>query len=139
MQNQPNMSPGTMQNPVQAANAMQMPGGMPSQLQGAQQPSTQQMSYDQFKDQVRQRQEQQERLARQALVSAGADRQSDRIRSLLQDVQSIGQEVQMAENQVQVQMNAQLRQLQLIQQRLKQIESAVQAALPQNQNRMPLQ
>ncbi|WP_313997257.1 hypothetical protein [uncultured Paenibacillus sp.] len=45
----------------------------------------------------------------------------------------------MAENQVQVQMNAQLRQLQLIQQRLKQIESAVQAALPQNQNRMPLQ
>ncbi|WP_313997255.1 hypothetical protein [uncultured Paenibacillus sp.] len=83
MQNQPNMSPGTMQNSVQAANAMQMPGGMPSQLQGAQQPSTQQMSYDQFKDQVRQRQEQQERLARQALVSAGADRQSDRIRSLL--------------------------------------------------------
>ena len=106
---------------------------------GAAQPMTgtaansQQISYDQFQEQLRQRQEQEQLMARQALLSAGADRQSDRTRAVLQQLASLSQEIQRAENQIQVQMDAQLRQLQLIHQRVRQAENLIQETLPNMQ------
>ncbi len=99
--------------------------------------NTQQLSYDQFQEQVRQRQEQEQVMARQALLSAGADRQSDRTRAVLTQLSSLSQEIQRAENQIQVQMDAQLRQLQLIHQRVRQAENLIQETLPNLQTQAP--
>jgi hypothetical protein len=99
--------------------------------------NTQQLSYDQFQEQVRQRQEQEQVMARQALLSAGADRQSDRTRAVLTQLSSLSQEIQRAENQIQVQMDAQLRQLQLIHQRVRQAENLIQETLPSLQTQNP--
>ncbi len=99
--------------------------------------NSQQLSYDQFQEQVRQRQEQEQVMARQALLSAGADRQSDRTRAVLTQLSSLSQEIQRAENQIQVQMDAQLRQLQLIHQRVRQAESLIQETLPNMQTQIP--
>ena len=99
--------------------------------------NSQQLSYDQFQEQVRQRQEQEQDMARQALLSAGADRQSDRTRAVLTQLSSLSQEIQRAENQIQVQMDAQLRQLQLIHQRVRQAESLIQETLPNMQTQIP--
>lgn len=101
------------------------------------QPNMQQLSYEQFQEQVRQKQEQEQELARMALVQAGADRHSDKIRTVVQHLQSLNSEIKMAENQIQVQMDAQLRQIQLIRQRVQQAETMMQqllggsAAIPQ--------
>ncbi|CAM4387956.1 hypothetical protein [Paenibacillus tarimensis] len=88
--------------------------------------NSQQMTYEQFQELQRQRQEQEQIAARQAIQNIGADRESDRMRSVVQQLQSVSEELQMAENQIQVQMDAQLRQLQLIKQRIRQCESLIQ-------------
>jgi len=115
------------------STGMAMPNagyGAPQIPGGAVHANSQQLSYDQFQEQVRQRQEQEQMMARQALLSAGADRQSDRTRAVLQQLSSLSQEIQRAENQIQVQMDAQLRQLQLIHQRVRQAENLIQETLP---------
>ena len=89
----------------------------------------QQMSYEQFQEMKRIRQEQEQAMAREALLRAGADRYSDRLRVLLGELQSLHAEIARAENQVQVQMDAQLRQLQAIRERVRQAENALQSVL----------
>jgi len=118
-------SPGMPAPNAGYSGTTQMPIGV-----GAGRASSQQLSYDQFQEQARQRQEQEQIMARQALLNAGADRQSDKTRAVLQQLSSLSQEIQRAENQIQVQMDAQLRQLQLIHQRVRQAESLIQETLP---------
>ncbi|AGA57748.1 Uncharacterized protein TXXE_08135 [Thermobacillus xylanilyticus] len=89
----------------------------------------QQMTYEQFQEQQRIRQEQEQAMAREALLRAGADRYSDRLRTLLVELQNLNAEIARAENQVQVQMDAQLRQLQAIRERVRQAEHAMQSVL----------
>jgi|GEM_PF-621324 len=92
---------------------------------GAAQP----MSYEQFQEMRRIREEQEQKMAREALLKAGADRHSERIRALLAELQRLDAEIARAENQVQVQMDAQLRQLKAIRERVRNAEGAAQAAL----------
>lgn len=89
----------------------------------------QSVSYEQFREMKRAREEQEQAMAREALLKAGADRHSDRLRALLGELQSLNAEVARAENQVQVQMDAQFRQLKAIRDRVRQAESAIQAML----------
>jgi hypothetical protein len=89
----------------------------------------QQLTYEQFQEQQRMRHEQEQAMAREALLRAGADRYSDRLRNLLVELQNLNAEIARAENQVQVQMDAQLRQLQAIRERARQAEHAIQSVL----------
>jgi arylsulfatase A-like enzyme len=78
------------------------------------QPSNLQMSYEQFQEQIRQKQERDQVLARQALQQAGADSRSEKLRTLVNQLQQIQSELKIAENQFQVQMDAQRRQMKTI-------------------------
>jgi len=87
------------------------------------------LSYERFQELKRMREEREQAMAQEALLRAGADRHSDRIRALLGELQRLHEEIARAENQVQVQMDAQLRQLGAIRERIRQAESAVQSLL----------
>lgn len=87
------------------------------------------LSYEQFQQQQRMRQEQEQAMAKAALQSAGADRHSEQLRGLLVQLQELEAEIARAENQVQVQMDAQLRQLQAVRSRIRQTENAAQQLL----------
>jgi hypothetical protein len=100
-----------------------------SQQAGGAGAAPRQMSYEQFQELQRIRQEQEQAMAREALLRAGADRYSDRLRTLLGELQGLHAEIARAENQVQVQMDAQLRQIQVIRERVRQAENALQSVL----------
>jgi hypothetical protein len=91
------------------------------------------MSYEQFQEMRRRREEQEQAMAREALLRAGADRHSERLRALLAELQGLLEEIARADNQVRVQMDAQLRQLKAIEDRVRQAESAIQAILAEPQ------
>jgi len=92
---------------------------------GALQPASRQLSYEQFQEQVRQRQQQEEQMARMALLQAGADSRSEKLRSLAVMLQGVRDEVKLAENQLQVQMDAQRRQFSQIASRISQMEAQI--------------
>lgn len=100
-------------------------------------PMNQQLSYQQFQEQVQRQQEQERVMAQQALRNVGLDSRSQQIRQLVMELQGIGRELQQAENQLQMQMDAQKRQFQSIQQRLQQAELQVQSSLA-NANPQPM-
>ena len=100
------------------------------QTAGGAGPVPQPMSYEQFQEMKRIREEQEQAMAREALLRAGADRNADRIRGLLVELESLDQEIARAENQVQVQMDAQLRQLKAVRERVRQAENAIRSLLP---------
>ncbi|AJY76700.1 hypothetical protein [Paenibacillus beijingensis] len=84
------------------------------------------MTYEQFMDQVRIRREQEMMAARQALQNAGADSQSGRGREILNSMESIIRELELAENQLLVQMDAQQRQLKRVRDRIRETEASIQ-------------
>jgi len=94
---------------------------------GAVQPQS--MSYQQFRELRRRREEEEQAMAREALLRAGADRHSERLRALLAELLGLEEEIARAENQVRVQMDAQLRQLKAILDRIRQAEGAIHAIL----------
>jgi len=87
--------------------------------------NSQQLSYEQFQMQVQQQQEQERLQAQQALRNAGLDKGSQQFNQVILELQSIQQELHLAENQLQTQMDAQKRQFQNMQQRLQQAEQHV--------------
>jgi predicted metal-dependent HD superfamily phosphohydrolase len=106
-------------------------------MENGQQPSNLQMSYEQFQDQIRQNQERDQMLAKQALQQAGADSRSDKIRTLMAQLQGIQSELQLADNQIQMQMDAQRRQLGQVMERINQMERQLNVVM--NLPQSPLQ
>ena len=82
--------------------------------------NSQQLSYEQFQAQVRKQREMEQQMAQQALRNAGLDPKSQQVQQVIQDLQGIQSELNLAENQLQMQMDAQKRQIQNIQQKLQQ-------------------
>ncbi|MBW7477546.1 hypothetical protein K0T92_22765 [Paenibacillus oenotherae] len=96
--------------------------------------NSQQLSYEQFQAQVQQQQEQQRIQAQQALRNVGLDPRSQQISKVVIELQSIQSELQLAENQIGMQMDAQKRQIQSLQQRLQQAVTHVQSTFGANTN-----
>lgn len=88
--------------------------------------NSQQLSYQQFQEQVQQQQELQRQQAQQALRNVGLDPHSQQISKVVIELQNIYSELQLTENQIQMQMDAQKRQIQSLQQRMQQAVSLVQ-------------
>jgi hypothetical protein len=97
-------------------------------IQG-QQINSQQLTYEQFQEQVQKQRELERIQAQQAIRSAGLDRRSMQAHQIVIELQNIERELQLAENQLQTQMDAQKRQIQNIRQRLQQAEHSVKAAI----------
>ncbi|MCQ6562089.1 hypothetical protein [Paenibacillus mendelii] len=91
--------------------------------------NSQQMSYQQFQEQVQQQQAQERIQAQQALRNAGLDQRSQKVNQVVIEIQNIQHELQLAENQIQMQMDAQKRQIQNILQRLQQAEQQVKSTI----------
>ncbi|XEC95900.1 hypothetical protein AB6A23_04860 [Paenibacillus tarimensis] len=91
--------------------------------------NSQQISYEQFQDQVQKQQELERQQAQQALRNVGIDSRSQQVNQVLIELQNIQRELALAENQIQMQMDAQKRQIQNIQQRLQQTEQQVKATM----------
>ncbi|MGN7453689.1 hypothetical protein ACTHPH_02605 [Paenibacillus pasadenensis] len=87
------------------------------------------LTYEQFQEQQRQRREQEMIEGRMALQRAGADSSSEKVRGLVNTMQELVQELSMTENQIQVQADAQLRQLRKLKERASSIEAEVRASL----------
>ncbi|MBM7563308.1 hypothetical protein [Paenibacillus sacheonensis] len=92
--------------------------------------NSQQLSYEQFQEQVKLRQEQEQLKAKEALKGAGLDPKSQHLQSIAQALYSVESELKLAENQIQMQMDAQRRQIQLVQQKIHQAMAQVQGSLP---------
>ena len=88
------------------------------------------LSYEQFQEQVRQRREQEQQQAKEALRGAGLDQKSQHLQTIVQALYSVESELKQAENQIQMQMDAQKRQIQLIQQKIHQAMAQVQGDIP---------
>jgi len=97
-------------------------------IQG-QQINSQQMTYEQFQEQVQKQRELERIQAQQAIRNVGLDRRSMQAHQIVIELQNIDRELQLAENQLQTQMDAQKRQIQNIRQRLQQAEQSVKAAI----------
>ncbi|MFC4101153.1 hypothetical protein [Paenibacillus xanthanilyticus] len=91
--------------------------------------NSQQLSYEQFQQQVQQQKEQERVQAQQALRNVGLDSRSQQVNQVLMELQGIQQELAIAENQLQMQMDAQKRQIQAIGQRIRQAESQVRMSM----------
>ncbi|QJC52164.1 hypothetical protein HGI30_11760 [Paenibacillus albicereus] len=87
------------------------------------------MTYEQFQEQQRQRRDQEMVEGRQALLRAGADSSSEKVRGLINTMQELVQELSMTENQIQVQADAQLRQLRKLKERASSVEAEVRSSL----------
>ncbi|OXM16146.1 hypothetical protein [Paenibacillus herberti] len=87
------------------------------------------LSYEQFQDQVRQRREQEQAQGRIALQRAGADNSAEKVRALVNTMQELVQELSMTENQIQVQADAQLRQIRKLKDRATAIEAEVRGSI----------
>ncbi|REE80112.1 hypothetical protein A8990_12266 [Paenibacillus taihuensis] len=87
-------------------------------MQGGQPINSQQLSYEQFQAQVRQREQQEQRQAQEALKRVGLDPKSQQVQQVIQQLNGIERELQQAENQLQMQMDAQRRQIKLLQQKI---------------------
>lgn len=96
--------------------------------------NSQQLSYEQFQQQVQQQQEQERIQAQQALRNVGLDSRSQQVNQVLIELQGIQQELSIAENQLQMQMDAQKRQIQAIGQRIRQAEAQVRMSMNANSN-----
>lgn len=94
--------------------------------------NSQQLSYQQFQEQVQQQQELQRQQAQQALRNVGLDPHSQQISKVVIELQNILSELQLTENQIQMQMDAQKRQIQSLQQRLQQAVALVQSTFGAN-------
>ncbi|AZN41918.1 hypothetical protein [Paenibacillus albus] len=90
--------------------------------------NSQQLSYEQFQAQVRQRELQEQQQAQQALKRVGLDPKSQQVQQVIQQLNSIEKELQQAENQLQMQMDAQRRQIKLIQQKIQHTVAQFQGA-----------
>lgn len=84
------------------------------------------MTYEQFQDQVRIQREREMLAAREALQRAGADSQSGRGREVINQLEGVLKELEVAENQLLVQMDAQKRQLNRIRDRIRDTETSIQ-------------
>lgn len=87
------------------------------------------LSYEQFQQQVRERREQEQQQGRIALQRAGADNSAEKVRSLINTMQELVQELSMTENQIQVQADAQLRQIRKLKDRAAAVEAEVRASV----------
>ncbi|MFD0710764.1 hypothetical protein [Paenibacillus sp. GCM10027626] len=87
--------------------------------------NSQQLTYEQFQEQVQMRREQERQQAQQALKKAGLDKDSQQLNQIIVEFHHINEELQLAENQLQSQMDAQRRQIQSIKQRMQQAEQQV--------------
>lgn len=92
--------------------------------------NSQQLTYEQFQEQVKLKQEQEAQRAKEALKSAGLDQQSQQVQAVVQALYSVENELKHAENQIQMQMDAQKRQIQLIQQKITQAMAQMQGSAP---------
>ena len=77
-------------------------------------------SYQQYQQQRFQREEQQARLARQAILEAGADSFSQKVMEAVNALRTVSRDLASAQKQLEAQVFAQQRQLQLMQQHIDQ-------------------
>ncbi|MFC4809565.1 hypothetical protein [Paenibacillus sp. GCM10023250] len=95
--------------------------------------NSQQLTYEQFQEQARLRQEQEQQRAKEALRSVGLDPKSQHAQAVVQALYGVESELKLAENQLQMQMEAQKRQIQQIQQKIRQAMAQVQGTVPGSQ------
>ncbi|MFC4775223.1 hypothetical protein ACFO9Q_00310 [Paenibacillus sp. GCM10023252] len=88
------------------------------------------LSYEEFQQQVKQRDEQMQAEARQAILNSGADRNSFKMRDLVIQLEGLTQEVQNAHNQLEAQINAQQRQLKIVQKKIEDITQQFRSTIP---------
>jgi len=98
-----------------------------SQGQGqTQNPQPVPSSYQQYQQQRFQQQEQQAKLAQQAILNAGADSFSQKVLDAINALRSVSRDLVSAQKQLEAQVFAQQRQLQLMQQHIDQVISQLQ-------------
>ncbi|MGU3472750.1 hypothetical protein ACLBWT_16600 [Paenibacillus sp. D51F] len=87
------------------------------------------MSYEQFQEQVRMKRIQDQEAGKAALHRAGADSSGEKIRGLVNTMQELVHELSMMENQIQVQADAQLRQIRKLKERVSAAEQEVRSSI----------
>mgnify|MGYP001016133316 CR=1 FL=1 len=110
---------------VQSQSQGQQGGQVPvPQVPQVQQPVT--GSYQQYQQMRFQQQQEQAKLAQQAILSAGADSFTQKVMDAVNALRSVSRDLVSAQKQLEAQMFAQQRQLQLMQQHIDQVVGQLQ-------------